>query len=134
MLAMFNVDLLLFLHPCTHRRVTLCPCVIRSVRVSVWGSLSLALETHARQTATKESPGRNTRPHRWQKVLGGGYVSLYFVTHRWHWKRVPGQAISATSSFFYYRREKKCPRPRYSSPIFVYSQVAKDPREQRMYS
>ena len=36
-----------------------------------FGALSLALETDARQAARKESPGRNIRPHRWRRVLGG---------------------------------------------------------------
>ena len=108
-----------FLHPCTHRRVTLCPWGICVVWGSAWGSLSLMLETHASQTATKESSGRNTRAHRWQKVLGGRHDSLRFATHRWHWKRVPGPSISAISSFFITKWRQSVPGPDVPAPFLL---------------
>ena len=60
-----------------------------------FGALSLALDTDARQTAMKESPGRNTR-RTGGKGSSGEYASLRIVTHRWHWKRVPGPAAYAS--------------------------------------
>ena len=77
------------------------------------------LETHASQTATKESSGRNTRAHRWQKVLGGRHDSLRFATHRWHWKRVPGPSISAISSFFITKWRQSVPGPDVPAPFLL---------------
>ena len=56
-----------------------------------FGALSLALDTHSRQTARKQSPGQNTR-RTGGKGSSGEYANLRVVTHRWHWKRVPGPA------------------------------------------
>ena len=110
----------LFLHPCTHRRVTLCPWVLRAVWASAWGSLSLALETHARQTATKESRG-GTLVHTGGKRSSGAAICLSPL----YYPQVVLEKGPGTSDFshifvFHYQREKKCPGPRYSSPSFTH--------------
>ena len=82
-----------------------------------FGTLSLALDTHARQTARKESPGRNT--HRTGgKGSSGEYASLRVVTHRWHWKRVPGPAALASYSFILTNRRRRVPSPDIPTPFF----------------
>ena len=83
-----------------------------------FGTLSLALDTHARQTARKESPGRNT--HRTGgKGSSGGYANLRLTTHRWHWKRVPGPAVQASYSFILTNMRRKVLGPDFPAPFFL---------------